>query len=318
MGRVSKYKKIKSVDPYSKKNGGKVDLSTVGMWGLGDNGRKAKKRSRRSEHLRASRNKRPRSADEEGFDLPVKKDEFDLKDLVGSVKKQKLPALLKDNNNGNDADLFSVDRVAVNGNVASIPKTDEDEKKAARLLKVREQVKRETEKKEAKKHARMEGESKNAYSKRTKAETRQIIKQSTETKNSEKKEKKKEFLKNKKKNKKRGSASYGIAGEAELRGGRDDGESESLITGERAIAMADEVRFGEQAERPPVFRQLPRGAKAEKDGPKTKAAKKAAAKGMTEDEVEAESNAMELMRRKIQAQYAAIKVKRRRAGDFHL
>ena len=35
MGRVAKYKKVKSFDPYSKKNRGNVDLGQVGVWGLG-------------------------------------------------------------------------------------------------------------------------------------------------------------------------------------------------------------------------------------------------------------------------------------------
>lgn len=313
MGRVAKYKKIKACDPYSKKNRGQVDLSKVGIWGLGDDGRKAKKRSRRSEQLRAGRKKRERSEDEDGFDLPVKRDEFDMKDLLGSVKKQKLSNPMKDDHADKDSALFSANRVVVNGNVATIPKTDEDEKKVARLLNVRSQVKKEIEKKEAKKHARMEGESKNAYTKRTKAETRQIIKQTTETKNQEKKQKKKEFLNNKKKNKKKGSASYDTADERDGRGGGNGGESDTLITGERAIAMVDEVRFGEQAERPPVFRQLPRGAKS-----KESTKKESTKTGMTDEQVAAERNAMELMRRKIQAQYAAIKLKRRRDGDFHL
>lgn len=309
---VAKYKKIKACDPYSKKNGGKVDLASVGIWGLGDNGRKPKKRSRRAEMLRA--NKKSKREQDNGFDLPPNErcDEFDMKDLVGSVKRQKLINPMKEMI-ASDKDSFKVDLVPVNGNVATIPKTDEDEKKLARLLNVKTQVKREDEKKESKKHARMEGESKNAYNKRTKAETRQIIKQTTtEQKNPEKKLKKKEFLTNKKK-KKKGS----LAPSENVRGNQDDSDSEVLITGERAIAFVDEVKFGEQAERPPTFRQLPRGAKKKDDALKNKTAEKAS-RGMTQEDVDAESKAMDLMRRKIQAQYAAIKVKRRIAGDFHL
>lgn len=299
-------------------------MSTVGIWGLGNSGRKAKKRSKRSEMLRA--NKKPRlgssssammEEQQKGFDLPPGRDEFDLKDLTGSIKKQKVVNPLKETGK-KDQDLFAVDRVMVNGNVASIPKTERDEKKAARVLNVREQVKKEDDKKKAKNHGRMEGESKNAYSKRTKVETRQIIKQTTQTKNPEKKQKKKEFLQNKKNNKKnKGSASFGSReDERDTRG--DDGESDTLITGERAIAMVDQVRFGEQAERPPTFRQLPRGAKEKKDGiPKGKPAKKSA-NGMTEEQVAAENKSMDMMRRRIQAQYAAIKLRRRRDGDFHL
>ena len=335
MGRVSRYKKIKDVDPYSKKNGGRVDLNTVGIWGLGDNGRKAKKRSRRSEQLRASRDsKRKRSENggsqhtiDKGFDLPPsgKKDEFDMKDLVGSIKKQKMVNPLQDDppvstgtSNNKDDFLFAVNKVQVNGNVASIPKDDADEKKASRILKVQSQVENEVAKTEAKKHARMEGESKNAYNKRTRAETRQIIKQTSAKQNPEKKQKKKEFLNNKKKNKKKGGYSdtgdeYGDNNYNDY----GDGNGDTLITGERAIAMVDEVRFGEQAERPPVFRHLPRGAKVQdKAPPTTKISQKT--KGMSPEDVEAESRNMELIRRKVQAQYNVMKLKRRRAGDFHL
>lgn len=296
-------------------------MSKVGIWGLGNDGRKAKKRSRKSELLRA--NKKPRrherssAADnEKGFDLPPGRDEFDMKDLVGSVKKQKVVDPLKDDAKGGgskDQELFAVDRVVVNGNVATIPKTDRDEKKAARILNVRDQVKKEDAKKAAKNHARMEGESKNAYSKRTKVETRQIIKQTTETKNPEKKQKKKEFLSNKKNKKKSSSSFITMRGEVDDTR-RDTQENDTFITGERAIAMTDQVRFGEQAERPPTFRQLPRGAKKKE----TTSKEKAATKGMTEEAVKAENKSMEMMRRKIQAQYAALKVKRRLAGDFHL
>jgi hypothetical protein len=315
MGRVARYKKIKDVDPYSKKNGGRVDLGTVGIWGLGENGRKAKKRSRRSEQLRSSRTKGRRSEDE-GFDLPPsgKRDEFDINDLVGSIKKQKMVNPLRDDAPTAKEDLlFAADKVKVGGNIATIPKDDHDEKKAARILNVQSQVQKEVAKTEAKKHARMEGESKNAFNKRTRAETRQIIKQTSETKNPEKKLKKKEFL-NKKKHKKRGGATDSDGNFANYDNGYDD--QDTLITGERAIAMVDEVRFGEQAERPPVFRQLPRGAKIKSYSSKQEQSDKTT--GMTDDDVMAESRAMEMMRRKIQAQYNAVKLKRRRAGDFHL
>lgn len=301
MGRVAKYKKIKSFDPYSKKNGGKIDLGNVGIWGLSDNGRKVKKRSKRAEMLRSK--KKRRVSDNDGFDLPPsERDEFDINDLVGSIKKQEMSKTLKD-------EPYSVNRVAVNGNVATIPQSDSDERKAARMLNVKEQVKKEAEKKQAVTHTRMEGESKRAYAKRTKVETRQIIQRSADV-NIEKKQKKKDFLNNKKKNKKKSSNKWVASDDFNA---VDDEETGTLITGERAVAMMDEPIFGEQAERPPIFRQLPRGAKVKASGDKD--AKK---KGMTDEQVEAEKHAMEMMRRRVQAQYAAIKIKRRRAGDFHL
>jgi hypothetical protein len=80
--------------------------------------------------------------------------------------------------------------------------------------------------------------------------------------------------------------------------------------------MEDKVHFGEQAERPPTFRQLPRGAKAKED--KTKKSSSSKTKGMTDDQVEAEKDAMDMMRRRVQAQYAVLKEKRKRSGQFHL
>jgi hypothetical protein len=307
MGRVAKYKKIKSFDPYSKKNKGKVNLQHVGVWGWGDNGVKEKKRSKKAELLR-SKKKRIKD-DDDGFDLPPDdEDEFDMKDVSGSVKKQ------RNMNNEVDTNDDSAYKLAIKGNVATIPKTDKDERKFSRSLKLETQMKKTQDSKMKEQHARMEGESKRAYAKRTKVETRQIIKKTAET-NPEKRQKKKDFLNNKKKSKKRGSASMNGGGDIQDSASDDDGDRDTFVTGERAVAaMADPVRFGEQAERPPVFRHLPRGAKAKED--KAKAASKS--KGMTSAEVEREKGAMELMRRKVQAQYAVIKLKRRKAGDFHL
>jgi hypothetical protein len=239
--------------------------------------------------LRRGKKQRPGAADEQGFDLPPGRDEFDMKDLMGSVKKHKMVnPLAKESasKSSKDQQLFAVERIMVNGNVATIPKTDRDKMKAARVLNIRAQVKKENEKKKAKNHSWMEGESKSAYAKRTKAETRQIIKQTTEVKNPEKKQRKNEFMQNKKKNKKRGASSF-YNSEDEVDDHRDGGESDTLITGEHAIALVDEVHFGEQAERPPTFCQLPRGAK-EKEGTakKVKKTAKQSAKGMTDEAVD--------------------------------
>lgn len=287
-------------------------MSTVGIWGLGFNGQTAKKRSRRAEQLR--RNKRQKRADgnKEGFDLPPSdKDEFDLNDLVGSVRKQKLSNPMKVTAESSADDHLNFDRIAVDGVVASIPKSDKDEKKFASILKLDKQFKKESEKKETIKHTRMEGESKRAYAKRTKTETREIIKRSTEV-NHEKRQKKKEFLNQKKKNRKKGGPTSTSYHERNIP--RDDGFEDNVpTTGEKDFAVTDQVRFGEVVERPPIFRQLPRGATPKDAKPEQKQTK-----GMTEEAVRAEKDAMELLRRKVHAQYAVIKTKRRRAGDFHL
>jgi hypothetical protein len=367
MGRVARYKKIRTCDPFSKKNGGRIDLSTVGIWGLGDNGRKLKKKSRTAERLKCKAKRIPFTKGKDrnnrnnkssiinnnnnnsiasgGFDLPPDEaDEFDLNDLTGSIQTQRGPiALIDDDQNGkgapsssnmkldtNDPTVIQEDKIVTStGNTASIPKTDRDEAKVNRLLKLDKQVADKEERKKLDGHARMDGESKRAYARRTKVETRQIIKKTTTIKNPEKLQRKKEFLKNKKKNKKgRGTSNAAFDDED----GNDDGwamdgrsksdSHSSLVTGERAMAAmkADPVHFGEQAERPPVFRQLPRGARQSNESDNTSWMKTESgkSKGMTTLQVAEEQDAMEMMRRRVQAQYAAIKLKRRQDGDFHL
>lgn len=317
MGRVAKYKKVKSCDPYSKKNRGNLELGNVGVWGLGDDGRRKKKRSLKAEKLHARkqklRSKKKNSnkfQDDGGFDIPPsEKDEFDLADLVGSIKKQKVDANQLIGSSTKNEAYNKI--VTSTGNVANIPKSDHDETKVNRLLKLDQQENKKSLEQKQQAHARKEGESKNAYSKRTRAETRQIIKQSSTTpKNLEKLQRKKEFLKNKKKRKKGGLSEDFY---------KYDDENDSDDIPERKKQATDlPVRFGEQAERPPIFRQVPRGAKTKSSTATIKIAEKPEKKAMSEDQIEAERDAMELMRRRIQAQYRAIQSKRKDNGDFHL
>jgi hypothetical protein len=196
---------------------------------------------------------------------------------------------------------------------------EDDTLKTTRLLKLEKQL----EKKEESAHqmplGRMEGETKRAYHKRVKADTRRIIKdQKVSKRNPEKKQRKKEFLNNKKK-KKKGQA----YGSYQTEDSADDSDDETMttggdtfVTGEQAVAArgrATAVKFGEQALRPPEFRQLPRGASK-----KTSQKKLSSANGMSQTQIAAEQEAMELVRRKVQAQYAVIKAKRKLRGDFHL
>lgn len=327
MGRVAKYKKVKSFDPYSKKNRGNVDLPMVGVWGLGDNGRRAKKRSQKAERMHARKNKIKKNSknkflDDGGFDAPpIGKDEFDMADLVGSIKRQKVETMniLGENTSSTTTNSNSVassikkvanesyDRIVTStGNIANIPKSDQDETKVTRLLRLDKQDERKAELE--KRHARMDGESKRAYAKRVRAETREIIKNSTTIRNHEKLQKKKEFLKNKKSKKRKGGTSFYNDNES-----TNDGPSYKA-NGDGDSFQEDVPVFGEQAERPPIFRQIPRGAKSKE----TKSKSVKPVQGMSEDQIESERKAMDLMRRRIHAQYKAIKSKRRDDGDFHL
>jgi hypothetical protein len=309
MGRVARYKKIKACDPYSKQNGGKIRLDEVGVWGLGSNGRKVKKRSRTVERIRKGTKKAVRATDE--FDVAPghKEDEFDMLDLVGSLKKEKVPV---------EEETF-VSAAAVS---PSPPTTatqqpppppglsnqiEDEERKVSRLLNLDKQL---LAPKRSAADARQEGESKNAFRRRAAAETRQLIKrQRQETHNPEKRQRKKDFLNNKKKKKQKGYDNFESSDQEQ---DQEEHEQDTLMTGERAVALRaqeTQVHFGEQAVRPPTFRQLPRGCVA---------AEKKSKKAVPLD-VQAKQLEMEALRKKAQAQYAVIKAKRRRDGDsFHL
>jgi len=86
-----------------------------------------------------------------------------------------------------------------------------------------------------------------------------------------------------------------------------DSSSDNFVTGERAS-------FLDQAERPPVFQTLPRGAVVTKKD-KSKIAVKGTIDGeedgMNERKIRKEQNAMEAMRQRVVAQYAVVKARRR-------
>lgn len=303
MGRVARYKKIKSFDPYSKENRGRIALDRVGVWGLGDDGRKVKKRSKTVEKLRAKR-KRKLSGEKNVFDLPpVEKDEFDMNDLVGSIRKDQSPPKLE------KMKAF-VDVVPTPCQKPVTIPNESDDLKEARLLKIDKQIQRNATEAPIK-IARLEGESRAAFNRRVMLETRQIIRdQKVKNRNPEKKILKKEFLQRKKGKKKAPSGSdsddYDITGRQtdELPGAKRKSDSEKVEDGP--------VMFWEQAQRPPTFQKLPRGAlKKGKD-------QDCSARIASRMEVASEQESMELLRRKVQAQYAAIKARRKENGDFHL
>jgi hypothetical protein len=378
MGRVAKYKKIKAFDPYSKKNGGQVDLSKVGIWGMGADGRKEKKRSRRSEQLRRNKQQqreggttmtKKRKAGEEddknnktksvkkvrdgGFDIPpTDKDEFDMSDLVGSVKRQKIQSnavlfgdVEHDVNHINSNKKSTVTTATTtttttssnnSGSLVPVFASDQEERKAARMLRIQQQVDQANKTKVQQAAARQPGESKRAYQKRTTMETRHIIqKTKVEQHNPEKRQKKKEFLTAKKKSGKKNKGGtttqnrWTRAGEQDANDDvddDDDDDDDNNSTDNRATVGDNGTRmvFGEQVERPPVFQHLPRGAKVKEQQQERYRMiqniknRNTNQKTMTDSEIQAECHSMDVLRRKVQAQYAAVKASRRREGDFHL
>lgn len=316
MGRVSRYKKIKSFDPYSKQNGGRIVLDTVGIWGLGADGRKAKKRSKTVAKIKEQAHKR-RFKEKHGgggglksdFDAPPpEKDDFDLADMFGSLKKQK-PVVLQDEPLPKATRVVTMKEAPAPA-ARSLVHVDQHEEHATRLLKLNSQV--DPPKKVVEAGGRMQGESKKAYERRVKTETRQIIRnERMQEHNPEKKKRKKDFLNNKKKNKKRkGKVATPDSDDSDNDDESVEAVEGTIITGEQAVAArgrATAVQFGEQAERPPVFRVIPRGATRKSEFK----IKSVDGKKMSKEEIEAEQSVMEKMRRKAQAQYAIVREKRR-------
>jgi len=156
-------------------------------------------------------------------------------------------------------------------------------------------------------------------------------------KNPEKSDRRKEYLKNKKK-KKKGNRSIDYDDEDNY--GNSDSAADTFVTGERAVAVmaassstasarnATPIGLNDQVERPPIFNLLPRGANKlskkkrsdnyNEDGNTGDGNGKKKRSSMNESQIAAEHNAMEVMRRKVQAQYALVKAQRKRDGDFHL
>lgn len=296
MGRVARYKKIKACDPFAK-NGGLM----TNVWGEGNNGQRPKKRSLTAQKQRSKRKRGAFSQDDGdsdgGFDRPPSgKDDFDIHDLVGSLKPEKPVDLLKEDIEENRTKKPRVEVAAGPQEALSLEK----ETREAKFLKVSLEKTKET-----LVAPRMDGESKRAFHKRMQTETRRAIRNEKieTTGNPEKKERKKEFLKLKKK-KKKGSRTK----EDDVGGSRpyhSDDESNELITGERAAA-AQKVPFGDQVERPPSFQVLPRGATAKKSMSSGKSNS-----GMNDAQQHAEQRSMEKMREMVQARYALIKAQRK-------
>lgn len=312
MGRVARYKKVKKSLVTS---GGADYFDTVGVWGLGESGRKVKKRSRTVLKLRIQREK-PTTAQE--FDVAPECDDFDLQDLVGSLKREAIhpdafnaestSTTIASHGLSTTPQILASKTPAAESSAAAI---DGEEEKL--IKKFEKQV--EPQKPVVAAEERMRGESKRAYNRRVKLETRQIIQRaSRQEHNPEKRQKKKDFLNSKKK---KGKRTIADIDNNDNNNNNDEVPEGKLLTGEQAVAARarkTQVYFGEQAERPPVFKQLPRGAAKKNEAKRQKSTTSL----MNQAEMDAEQQAMELMRRKVQAQYAVIKTRRKLEGDFHL
>lgn len=339
MGRVAKYKKVKAFD--RKHSGGEY------VWGENDGRPKKKKRSKTAEKLKQIKLKRRRDGDIDpfncgvgGYDLPPQeKDDFDLSDMkVKRVKKPKWDdglnlasqassTLTVKKSGATPSANISNDKVKIGNRsvTCTIPTGDKEEKKMAKMLNI--DLKSGKSKSNSTKNiqARQVGESKTAFKRRLKQETiaalaQDFQKKSTSTSASgnnwendggktSKQQRRKEFMKQKKLKKKKGLVPIRDQNSFEDREDNDANYEKGFITGENAVASIPS--FLEQAEAPPTFNRLPRGAVHKKLTMKMK-------NGMDDKSIKAEQNAMEVMRRKVQAQYSLLRAKRRQEGSFHL
>lgn len=334
MGRVSRYKKTKSFDKQHR--GGEY------IWGTTDLSSK-KKRSKTAEKLLAKKLKRKqRDQSAGGFNLPVGKDDFDLKDMVirkekrarldDALKSQSTSPMVSVAPSSKPKAVVTTNKVHIGGKTVSvtIPEDEAAEKRMARSLKI--DLKGQS-KSESKIEARRPGESMTAFRQRMKVEVKKAlgenIKQTKGTatsgavdllgENGEEKmtrsQKKKEFLNMKKKAKKAKKAGVSRGYESDdyfdvkRKDDSDDDRKDAFLTGEQAAAQ---ISFLEQADRPPIFEQLPRGAqnksKLKMKGIENEKAFKTST--IDEEKIKAEQSAMEIMRRKVQNQYALLRAKR--------
>lgn len=229
MGRVSRYKKVKSCY-----NG------SFGEWGT-EEAVKKKKRSRTAQRLKPNRKHDDRNlAPEEA------EDEFDLKTFeVKSIRKLENP--LSSPKYEEERGKKNEGSVAIRNDVAFEHPDDEQ-----LFRQISKQMKQDEKKKWKQDMARKRGESNRAFRRRLHRETSSFIQHGkASVRSEEKKEKKKQYLTEKKQKKKR----------------KHSGSAPSIGTiDSNPTGMDDEQAnpepfvFGDCVERPPVFSHLPRGA----------------------------------------------------------
>lgn len=327
MGRVSKYKKIKAIDPYSKQNKHHIQKNKSLLLGsCREEGelrqKKLEKRIQKQlQRRRSSKAKKSRTGDKSTFfDLPPDdiEDEFDLSTLT--VRR-----------NENTSQNLKTQTREIVGSSSHIPlqhakqtfvgeeanRELQQELKTSRLLKIGSISKQSSYKNEdrttQKVHGRLEGESMKAFTRRINQETAMILKESLTQQNGGvsrlkqmnpmKYEKKIQHL-NKKKEKKRQMATLLVKQQRLSMEHEGASTDETLITGEYASRQAASL-LHDQVERPPTFSVLPRGAKLL---PSKSNNKDGFLSNVKSSNI---SKELEQYRARVQAQYALIKERKR-------
>ena len=315
MGRVARYKKVKSVDPFAKARTWTDDVGDT------SNIRRIKKRSKTAQKMKDQKNKRlhGKNADKkrgnnDGFDLPPDgEDEFDMSDLIGSVKKEKLKSddLLKGNNPILENAIST--NSSINGKLASkVKKVD--------ALGVKDgSGQLESNSNQSKKNSKTTSKGMEIT---VHTPTREIIaacanpktqQQASDEGGNTKQAKRKAFFEQKKLKKRKRKD--------EFEDDNDDYDTRtntiSSVTRQsksqsatQKVPVARSV-IDDQVERPPIFSALPRGATSKKK-------KLAVHKEKNEDSdkkadrIRKEQQALEAMRERVMKQYAILRESRRR------
>lgn len=336
MGRLSRYKKLKSVDPFAKnrtwEDGYGCTSTTV---------RKAKRRSKTATKLHEQKAKRrlkrkgggltdfggSNGGLEEGFDLPpAGGDEFDMSDLTGSVKRFKAPSsvipLLEDDKHKigtvSATSTGKADKLDMRG--VKIQTSDAAAQAASTATLVAAGVKDKS-KITAKTTAEdimasLEHDAKSKKKRKTKDA-------GDETTAAKKRQHKKDYLAKRKamKNGRKRKANHDSDSDDDDGGGgqhrgsasNDEGGSGVGVSGVRHGRTS--AAFDEQAERPPTFTKLPRGAKKKQQFASSSSSKQESSYtsngGMTDEARRKEQRALEAMREQAVARYAVLKANRR-------
>ena len=365
MGRVARYKKVKSFDPYSRESKQKrKSLHDEYVWGSSET-RKPKKRSLKSMTLRQQKlkNQRPNKRKQQqtinnGFDIPPEEDDFDLNDIIGSVKKQQVMNIIPKSEppppttttttkkaQSSSSSPSSSTALSTSESLIETDNLDMVKHKMINERKEHQELLRFTtknERQETKKNVfekKQKGESMRAYEKRIKEETRRIIdtnkltteketasskqqqqqQQAGDDTTNKRRQRTKDYLQQKKLKRKKKLQSFANNDTNDENYTRDSDNDDNFVTGEEAIRQ-QQLAFLNPVEQPPTFTQLPRGApKKSKMLHKPKNTNSNNGRSsMDEAKIKAEQKSMEAMRLRVQSQYALIKAKRKQMGDFHL
>ncbi|KAL7479748.1 hypothetical protein ACHAW6_005472 [Cyclotella cf. meneghiniana] len=331
MGRVARYKKVKSIDPFSKTR----------SWtdGVGDasNLRRVKKRSKTAQKLKEQKNsklqrrlcrnnlektKRGGSngwSDNDGYDLPPDgDDEFDINDLLGSVKKQSIKSndLLNEKNT-------KINYMSTSSSVREVNLSHKVEKVDLRGVALgSKQPQTHATSAQSKNSGNVAKSISTSLEITAKTPTREIIaacsnpklQQQAVDETTSKQAKRKAFLKQKKLKKRKRAKDDDEVDFANIYERSSSLPKQSTAQSHKMAPKVPVARcvIDDQVERPPIFSALPRGALSTKNRKSTTLRKTCENEMEKVDRIRKEQQALEAMRERVMRQYATLRESRRR------